>query len=99
LQQATCNAQHAARELYSLLTSHQKGELIMVSQRKRLANRSNARKSTGPHTARGKAIVSRNAVTHGLTTRFGPVLEGENEVDYIEFADAMRRDLRPVGVL
>jgi hypothetical protein len=71
----------------------------MVSQRKRLANRMNARKSTGPRTARGKAIVSRNAVTHGLTVRAGPVLAGESELDYEAFADAMRRDLRPVGVL
>ena len=71
----------------------------MVSQRKRLANRINARKSTGPRTARGKGIVSRNAVTHGLTARAGPVLAGESELDYEAFADAMRRDLRPVGVL
>ena len=31
------------------------------------ANRRNARKSTGPKTAVGKAASSRNAVTHGLT--------------------------------
>jgi len=38
------------------------------------ANRENAKKSTGPRTARGKAISSRNALTHGLTaqTRFPP---------------------------
>ena len=71
----------------------------MVSQRKRLANRMNSRKSTGPRTARGKGIVSRNAVTHGLTVRAGPVLAGESELDYEAFADAMRRDLRPMGVL
>jgi hypothetical protein len=31
------------------------------------ANRRNARKSTGPKTAAGKAASSRNAVTHGMT--------------------------------
>jgi hypothetical protein len=31
------------------------------------ANRRNARKSTGPKTAAGKAASSRNALTHGLT--------------------------------
>ena len=31
------------------------------------ANRRNARRSTGPRTAEGKAASSRNAVTHGLT--------------------------------
>lgn len=31
------------------------------------ANRRNARKSTGPRTAEGKAIASRNAVAHGMT--------------------------------
>jgi hypothetical protein len=35
------------------------------------ANRRNARKSTGPRTAAGKAASSRNAVTHGLTASIG----------------------------
>ena len=43
----------------------------MVSTRKRDANRANAKRSTGPRTAEGKALVSRNAQHHGLAT---PVL-------------------------
>jgi hypothetical protein len=35
--------------------------------RKDDANRANARRSTGPRTAAGKARASRNAVRHGLS--------------------------------
>ncbi len=38
----------------------------MTSPAKIRANRRNARKSTGPRTPTGKAIVARNATTHGL---------------------------------
>ena len=38
----------------------------MVSARKLAANRANARLSTGPRTAAGKAHSARNAVRHGL---------------------------------
>jgi hypothetical protein len=40
----------------------------LISQRKLEANRANAKKSTGPRTARGKAFSRRNAVCHGLTS-------------------------------
>src|ERR1700738_4735365 len=36
------------------------------SERKRAANRRNARRSTGPRTAAGKARVKQNALRHGL---------------------------------
>src|SRR5258708_5569700 len=38
----------------------------MISARKHLANRANARASTGPRTAAGKASAARNALRHGL---------------------------------
>ena len=39
----------------------------MTSDRKIKANRANARASTGPKTARGRARAARNALRHGLT--------------------------------
>jgi hypothetical protein len=38
----------------------------MITERQRLARRANARASTGPQTALGKARASRNACKHGL---------------------------------
>ena len=46
-----------------------KSKARIVSERKLRANRANARKSTGPRTARGKAYSRRNALLHGLTSR------------------------------
>jgi hypothetical protein len=39
----------------------------MISARKIQANRANARASTGPRTAQGKAIAAQNARRHGLS--------------------------------
>ena len=46
----------------------------MTSERRRAANRKNARKSTGPKSAQGKAKVSGNARRHGFSAR-GPADE------------------------
>ena len=40
----------------------------MPSERKIAANRGNARKSTGPRSARGKAHTAQNALRHGLAS-------------------------------
>ncbi len=45
------------------------------------ANRQNAQKSTGPRTAEGKAVVSQNAVKHGLFAAEA-VIRIENPADY-----------------
>lgn len=49
----------------------------MTSELQIASNRENARKSTGPRTASGKAVVAQNGVTHGLTGRF-QLLHGES---------------------
>ena len=41
----------------------------MISERIAWRNRANAQKSTGPKTARGKAVVAGNARRHGATAR------------------------------
>ncbi len=40
-----------------------------ISERKLLANRANAKRSTGPRTEAGKAAARRNALKHGIRSR------------------------------
>ena len=59
-----------------------------MSEKKLAANRANARKSTGPRTAEGKARASLNAITHGLFCK-DLVLPGESR----DVFDFLRRGL------
>jgi hypothetical protein len=61
------------------------------------ANRQNAKKSTGPKTAEGKAAVSKNAVKHGLFT--DSVVTGETEAEYEAFHGELLAELDPRGVM
>jgi hypothetical protein len=62
------------------------------------ANRKNAKRSTGPKTAEGKAKSRLNALSHGLLSR-DIVLADENLEDFNALAAELRNDLRPHGVL
>ncbi len=54
----------------------------MTTEVKILANRLNARKSTGPKTPEGKAVVAQNALKHGLSaTRDVITTESQEEFD------------------
>jgi len=56
---------------------------IMTSQKKTIANRLNAKKSTGPKTVLGKRRSSLNSITHGLTCEKN-VSIGENKREFEE---------------
>jgi len=62
------------------------------------ANRKNAKKSTGPKTAEGKAAVARNALKHGLCS-MNAVIYGEEKEEYEIHRQAYLDELKPVGVM
>ncbi len=66
------------------------------------ANRDNAKKSTGPRSAEGKARVRLNAVKHGLRAEQVVVLGGPTAEDPAEFdslLSGMLHDCKPAGAL
>lgn len=69
---------------------------MATSQKRIEANRANARRSTGPRTARGKRASSRNAVAHGLSGR-AALLPGDDPEEYRRFVHAVLRELDPHG--
>src|SRR3954451_8165437 len=70
----------------------------MTSERQIEANRRNATSSTGPRTARGKAVVALTAVQHGLLSRQA-VIQGESEAELVELGKRLRGQLAPSGEL
>ena len=66
------------------------------------ANHANAKKSTGPRTAEGKARVRLNAIKHGLRAEQVVVLGGPTAEDPAEFdslLSGMLDDCKPAGAL
>jgi hypothetical protein len=68
----------------------------MATEAQIIANRRNSQKSTGPRSPEGKAVVSKNAVKHGLFASEN-VIKGENREDFDLFRDEMLSKLAPVG--
>jgi len=68
----------------------------MSTEKQITANRENAKKSTGPRSAAGKAAVSLNALKHGLLAQ-AALLPGEDEESFRSFADDLLAELEPVG--
>ena len=62
------------------------------------ANRQNAQKSTGPQTDEGKAVVSQNAVRHGLFAAEA-VISVEDPADYELYRDKYLAEMLPVGMV
>lgn len=72
-----------------------------VTVRKIEANRTNANRSTGPRTERGKRNTKFNAVTLGLFARHVaiPVCDGEKaERDFESLLDGLHDEFQPVGL-
>jgi hypothetical protein len=63
------------------------------------ASRRNGAKSRGPITAAGKARSSRNALKHGLRAQRHVLLDDESGRQFEALAQALVRDLAPVGAL
>ena len=80
------------------MTKHKKknGVTKVISLKKVLANRANAKKSTGPVTFKGKAKVAGNAITHGLSAE-KHVIVGENLSEFKVFKDSMFQIYEPEG--
>lgn len=57
--------------------------------------RLNSQKSTGPKTARGKAIVSQNARKHGLTSRKPPLLAQEDVLGFRQLFQGLMDRYQP----
>lgn len=68
------------------------------SARKLAANRANAKKSTGPITAAGKAASSANALRHGLTAA-RVVLDFENAAEFEQLKSALVGEFKPATPL
>ena len=66
----------------------------MSTEAQIIANRRNAQKSTGPRSTRGKAIVSQNALKHGLWSS-QTVIRSESQSDFELFRNQILTELSP----
>jgi len=70
----------------------------MATEAQVVANRRNAEKSTGPRTPEGKAVVSQNAVKHGLLAQ-ADVIRGEDREEFELYREELFWELNPVGTM
>jgi hypothetical protein len=70
----------------------------MTSDAQLAANRRNATNSTGPKTERGKAVVARNALRHGLRAEKVTSFD-EAEADFLAFHAAQRDAFAPADAI
>jgi hypothetical protein len=73
-------------------------EATVTSPKKLQANQTNAKASTGPKTARGKAVSSANATRHGMLSR-ELLLPHEDPAEFDELLGALIGELGAVGTL
>lgn len=70
----------------------------MATEKQISANRLNGTKSIGPITQKGKEIVSKNALSHGLLSSV-TLLSHENKEEFERFRTSMFVSLAPLGEL
>jgi hypothetical protein len=68
----------------------------MATKAQIIANRRNARKSTGPHSTQGRTAISQNAVKHGLSAR-QDVISSESQADFDLYREQILAELAPAG--
>ena len=71
----------------------------MTSDKQILANRRNAKLSTGPASPEGKATSSRNALKHGLTAVHSVTVGRDERPAFAEHRSLMMDDLQPDGAM
>jgi hypothetical protein len=67
-----------------------------MSDRRKVTSPLNAKRSTGPRTAEGKAASRLNGIRHGLYSEV-TLVAGESEAELAAFGKRLRADLAPVG--
>jgi hypothetical protein len=70
-----------------------------ASEKQVVANRTNAKKSTGPKTPTGKALVALNGLAHGIYSVSPVIKELESKRSWTAFRLAMLDSLAPVGAV
>jgi hypothetical protein len=71
----------------------------MSTDRRTAANRANAALSTGPRSAHGKSVSSRNSTTHGLTSETLVVFNWESEHAFDALRQAFHARFRPLDAV
>src|SRR2546422_11308525 len=75
------------------------GAMANASEKQLSSNRANAKKSTGPKTAAGKALVVLNSIAHGVYSVSPVIEELESKRSWTAYRFAMLDGLAPVGIL
>lgn len=76
-----------------------KGAMVKASEKQLAANRTNAKKSTGPKSAAGKALVALNSVAHGIYSVSPVIEEVESKRSWTAYRFAMLDCMAPVGMV
>ena len=75
------------------------GALVKGNEKQLAANRANAKKSTGPKTATGKALVAMNGMVHGIYSISPVIEEVESKRSWTAYRFARLDGLAPVGMV